>query len=241
MQPRICLCLTWKPMRTFSKNAEQLFFPEQVYLWGALTPFMLGPHDLAFVSGLVFLQKTLWILWVLWSAWFRTCLPLLSQLSPTTSHDFRLVSVPLVSTCRLVHSGCSECFGPHDFAPVSHLSPPVSRLSPSPLWMLWVLSPAWFHTCLPVVSHSCLPLHSGFSARMISHLSPTCLPVRSGWSQCSAWHDVYTGPPSPNAMGRLALSAVPPPPTTFNQPPPSTFAGSDFIDLQTNCLWSTLV
>ena len=56
--------------------------------------------------------------------------------------------------------------------------------------------PAWFQTCLsptslPVhsgrccphaftlVSHRCLPLHSEFSARVISHRSPTYLPVRS--------------------------------------------------------------
>ena len=59
---------------------------------------------------------------------------------------------PGLFSCKR-HSGCSECFGPHDFALVSHLSP------------------------------SCLPLHSGFSARMISGLSPTCFPVSSGCSE----------------------------------------------------------
>ena len=65
---------------------------------------------------------------------------------------------------------------------------------------------------------------------MVSHWSPTYLPVRSAplrmilhlLPTC-----LHLSPPSPNVMGRFALFAVPPPPTTFNQPPPSTFAGSD--------------
>ena len=134
-------------------------------------------------------------------AWFQACLPLASTclpVHPGYSECFRTcpprvsyytlnspwlhISLPLVSTCR--------------------------RLSPSALCKFWALWSAWFRTCLrmssgffptcfPVHSgcyfaldsHSCLPLHSQFSARMISHLSPTCLPVRSGWSQCSASHD----------------------------------------------------
>ena len=127
------------------------------------------------------------LVWMLWSAWFRTCLLLVSQYTKCFGpHDFpaclpalfhyTLESLPAWFQAWLVshlsplvsqYSGCSECFGPYDFALVSHL-------------------------CC-----SCLPLHLGFSARMISGLSHTCLQylssISSGCSQCR-------GPPALDSL-----------------------------------------
>ena len=61
---------------------------------------------------------------------------------------------------------------PHDFTFVSGLSFPHDFAIVSQ-YTLGSLA-AWFHICLPLVS-ACLSIHSGFSGRMISHLSPTCL------------------------------------------------------------------
>ena len=121
---------------------------------------MLGPRDFTFVSG------TLLIL----------------GLSPTCLH--------LTPTCPPVHSGCSECSGPHDFALVSHLFPLISPLSPNFLHDALNSLPAWFCTCLPV----CLPLHSWFSAAWFH----TCL-------QCTldALHD-FTLLLFPTSLNSLA-------------------------------------
>ena len=62
-----------------------------------------------------------------------------------SGHVIWRLSLGLFSCKR--HSGFSECFGPHDFALVSHLSPTT----------LWVLCPHDF--------------------RLVSHLSSTSLPV----------------------------------------------------------------
>ena len=78
-------------------------------------------------------------------AWFRTCLPLLSQLSPTT----------LWILC------------PRDFRLVSHSSLLVSHLSPSTLWMLWVIykqtvwGQRWYN------SFQSIP----FSGEFVAHIS----------------------------------------------------------------------
>ena len=114
-----------------------------------------------------------WMLWVLESAWFRTCFPRVSELSRTTL--------------------CILC--PHDIRLVSHFFPLVSQYTP--LWPTWFrISLPLVSTCLALVSQfaldalsalvrmilhlspSCVPLHSGLSARMISHWSPSYLPVR---------------------------------------------------------------
>ena len=118
---------------------------------------MLVQYDFAFVSGLVFLQKTLWILWVLWSAGFRTCLPLVSQLPPTTLWILWVLLSAWIRTCVSL---------------VSHFS--RGGLPPTTLWIPCPheLSTRWDATCLPVP-----PLHSGFFARSISGLSPTCVPT----------------------------------------------------------------
>ena len=104
---------------------------------------------------------------------------LASHFSPRHSGFFARVIAGLSPTCLPVHSGCSERSGPHDFA-----------LSPTTLWIVCshdvrLVSPL---TCLPVhsgrsecfgphdcglVFSSCLPPHSGFSARVMSGLSPT--------------------------------------------------------------------
>ena len=149
---------------------------------------MLRPHDLAFVSGLVFLQK------ILWSAWFRTCLPLVSQYTLDALSALARMISGLSPTGLPVHSGCSECFGRHAFTLVSHLSPSgppvhsgcsecfgphdsalVSHLSSTTLHSL----PAWFQACRPLVS-TFLPVHSGCSkcfgpldVALFSYLSPT--------------------------------------------------------------------
>ena len=70
--------------------------------------------------------------------------------------------LPLVFTCLPLVSQYTldECFGPHDFAL-------VSQLSPATLDSL----PAWFQACLPLVSQSTLDA----VVRMISHLSPTAV------------------------------------------------------------------
>ena len=131
-----------------------------------------GPHDFALVSPLSpttlsilcpYYFRLHWMIWMLWSARFRTYL-----------------------TCL----------------PYTLYSLPAWFLVCPPPWMLWVLWSAWFRTCLPLVfqlsptnsarvvsglSSTCprLPLHSGFSARVISGLSPSTLWML--WVLWSAW------------------------------------------------------
>ena len=164
-------------------------FPKQVYLWRVLTA-LKGVHARA--------------------AWFgvclRVCFPakdtldslsalvrMISLLSPTCLPLHSGFSARMIShfppTCLPLYSGFFACIISGLSPTCLHFSPTCLHLSPSPFWMLWVLWSAWFRPFLPLVSHSCLRLHSGFSSCMSSHLSPTCLPVRSGWSQCSASHD----------------------------------------------------
>ena len=90
------------------------------------------------------------------SGWFQTCL-----LSPTWP--------PAVSHLQML----SGCFG-------LHLPPTCLPTSHSMLWMLW---PAWFYACTPLVSNwapLCLQEYCGFWAAqfytyvpLVSHLSPT--------------------------------------------------------------------
>ena len=107
---------------------------------------------------------------------------------------------------------------PHNFRLVLHLSP-------SPLWILDAVVRAISHLSPAPLSH-----YTGFLYPHDFTLAPNFSPN----TLCSASHDSTLVSdlstlvsPSPNAMGRFALSAVPPPPpTTFNSPPPD-FAGSD--------------
>ena len=125
---------------------------------------MLGPYDFTFV--LFSCQRH--------SEFFPTC--------------------PLVSQYTL-DALSAQCSVPDDFALVSHLSP---QLSPTSLWILCPhdfrlgshLSPNSIHKvssrsldALSALVRSpskawmlptCVPLHSGSSACVISHLSPTC-------------------------------------------------------------------
>ena len=189
-------------------------------LWSALVTH-LPPSCFPLRSGSHLCCSTLWMLWVPWPTWFRNCFPLLCP------HDFS-----------------SDCFNSRDFAPVSqlYLSPSTplnslpawfyislrlistwlhSRLSPS-----WMLLSAWSRTCFVELSPTALWVLFPHDFTLVSNLSPSTL--------CSAWHDLHLFPTclhlrllSANVMGHFALFAVSPPPTTFNQPPPSTFAGSD--------------
>ena len=90
---------------------------------------MLGPHDVAFVSGLVFLQKTLWIPWVPWSAWFQacfsTCLPLVFQYTLDALSAFDRMISHLSPTCLPVPGFSVRV--------ISHWSPTYLNLSPSTL------------------------------------------------------------------------------------------------------------
>ena len=177
-----------------------------------------GPHDFALVSHLS--PTTLWILcphdfrlvFHLSPLVAQCTLNALSALvrmilhsSPTTVWivcpcDFRLVS-HLSPTCRPVHSGCSECFGPHDFAPFSQLSPTT----------LLILCPHHFRLVSHLVSLytldalSAVVSHLSSSGRMISHLSPpvsTCLPVHSGWCKMCGPDDFALVPQlSPSTIG----------------------------------------
>ena len=66
-------------------------------------------------------------------------------------------------------AGCSECFGPHDFTLVSHMSPSSAPMSSG-------LS----STCLSVVSHLSRSIHSGCSEYVFwSECFRTCLPLVS--------------------------------------------------------------
>ena len=144
---------------------------------------------------------TLWILCphpahTGWSEWFGPHFAFVSHLSPlrfalrcseALSAVVRVISglAGAGSAGLPLHSGCFECFGPHDVALVSHytlisgritsgISPICLRLSPNTLDAVGA--------CLPAVSHctltcsSCLPLHSGFSVRVIFL---ACLPLVS--------------------------------------------------------------
>ena len=156
------------------------------------------PDDLAFASGLVFLQKRQSGLsesfgphdFALVSHSFPNCLPLHSGFS------FRMIS-GLCPTCVSVYSGCSEYFDPHDFALVSHLCRSVasiiSGLFPSCLHLspLSALVPRVSQHTLNIclydfrfVSLHNLDALSAF-ARMISYFPPTCrrlVSLHSGFS-----------------------------------------------------------
>ena len=164
-------------------------------------------------------------LWVLWSACFldslpaclphvsgsshRAWLPLVSQPCSGFSAQAYLPLVPIVPlhsgfsarNCRLVSQYTLDALSAlvrmfsHWFQACLHLSPLRPGCSECfglvstclPFWTLWVFWSAWFRICLPAVS--------GFSASMISGLSPTCccphdfalvshscLPLHSGFS-----------------------------------------------------------
>ena len=104
-----------------------------------------------------------------YDVWFSMLGRMILHLSPT--------SLPNLSSTLISHSGC---LGPHEFTLVSHLSPTLGVLGRMilqfclplvshtclPLWMSWG---AWVYTCLPLVFHTCLPhlfptlvSHSGF-------------------------------------------------------------------------------
>ena len=129
----------------------------------------LGPHDYALVSQFLFPT-----LCVLWSAWFRTCLPLVFQMSPTTmwimptwfqaylqfgivSHslwilcprNFRVVSICL----PLQHTLDDVSAFPRDFTLVST----CLHFSPNTLGILLAPWSAWSRTCLPLLSHLSSP------------------------------------------------------------------------------------
>ena len=197
-------------------------------------PGCLGPHEFTLVSPLsstlgalgrmsLHLSPPCRPIWVPWAAWVYTCLPLVSALWVPVPHELTLVSplslilgalgrmslhfsppcVPHLSPTLVSHSGC---LGPHEFTLVSSLSPPCL-----PLWVPWA---AWVYTCLPLVSHTCLPQLSPtlVSHTCLPHLSPTlgslgpmslhlsspCLPL---WVPRAAW--VCTCLPLVSHSGRL--------------------------------------
>ena len=174
--PKITKAIHLQMLWDFSPNR---FTCEGFLLWKGC---ILGPHDFTCVSGLLILLEVR----------FGCSTRMISHVSPTCHR-----SSP---TCLPARSGCSArmillvcwsvysysdsviqfnkwdwfspsrcacerfcgacsgrviwCFGPHDFALLSHSSP------------------------------SCFPLHSGFSARVISGLTSTCLPLVSHYSTC---------------------------------------------------------
>ena len=178
------------------------------------------------------------MIWVPWPAWFRTCLPAkfcslcflaCLPISPLVSRytlDAQCFGpplspgcLPLLPFCLPLHSGCCECFGPHDFTLVSQL-----HLSPSALWMHWALWSTWFQGCLPVhagcccphdftlVSHSCLPLHFGFSGRDFTLVPSTHRSVYTSLSllptpwvvlHCLRYHHHYHHHQPPSTNHRL--------------------------------------
>ena len=147
-------------------------------------------------------------------AWFQACLPLVSQYTlDALSALVRMIS-HLSPTCLAVHSRCFECFGPHDFARVSHLSPSCT----------WILCPhdfAFLSHSPPPVS-SCLPVHSlslwalWCNFALVSQLSPATLSILcprdfrlvsrlSLWMLLSAWfHTCLT------AVSHYTLGSQPP-------------------------------
>ena len=142
-----------------------------------------GPHESTLVSRAVGALSNLHL--------SPSCLPLpgsaLDQLSPSWVPGsplskkgvdaLDLLILDLSPTCLQCAVGALgrndshyECFGPHDSAVASHLSP-------SMLWMLWA---AWFYTCHPLVprlSPTVLPYALGSLGRLILHLFPACFPL----------------------------------------------------------------
>ena len=142
-----------------------------------------GPHESTLVSRAVGALSNLHL--------SPSCLPLpgsaLDQLSPSWVPGsplskkgvdaLDLLILDLSPTCLQCAVGALgrndshyECFGPHDSAVASHLSP-------SMLWMLWA---AWFYTCHPLfprLSPTVLPYALGCLGRLILHLFPACFPL----------------------------------------------------------------
>ena len=190
-----------------------------------------GPRSVRMISGLspTCLQlspNTLWMLWLspttLWIPCPQACLPLVSTCPPFVSQ----YSVDALSA--LVRAFPCSCLPLH--STVSHLSPgtPFRTCSAFVFYNTLDSLPQWFHISLwlhlsPFASqyHSACTEHSGpHDFKLVSHL---CLPLHSGWSQCRASHDFTLVPAFHCKTPSFCMVCGT---TTFNQPPPSTFACS---------------
>ena len=136
---------------------------------------VLGPRDFMFVSGLVFLPKTLWILW-------PHAVRLVSHLSPSTLWMLWVLwSASLSPSCLPLHSA-------HDSALVSQLSPATLCHYGFSAPMMSGLSP--------------LPSHFGFSAQASRHKS---LSIARDLSLVVVDGLMHPAPCFAGALWRLAL------------------------------------
>ena len=198
-----------------------------------------------------FTVKEHWILWLLWSAWFRTCLPLVSQ--------YTLDSLPTwFQACLLLVSTCLPLVLQHTLDALSSL-PLVSGYTRH--WILPLVSTCLHLSPSALDALSALVRMDGLSAvvRMTSLVSHTCVRLLvSNLSSSSLWMvtvlrfawfytcfpPVYTCLPLlPTPWVVLHCLRVCGTTTTTNhlqQPPPSTFAGSD-LNWSTNKLFGVNV
>ena len=171
---------------------------------------------------------------MLWPTLFRTylaCLPC-SALCP---HDFWLASDLSPSALWMLwvlwsawFRTCLPAVSRYTLDSLPAWFQACLHLSPSPLWML--LS-AWFRACLPQLFPTILWVLCPYDFTLVSYLSPSTL--------CSASHDFTLAShlstlvsPFSQRHGSFCIvcgttTTNHQPPTTFNQPLPSTFAGSD--------------